>query len=275
MTSTSTARETRSAQPLRQDVSASEGRAARGAPSTRTRLSVNVDHVATLRQARLAGYPSPLDAARLAEEAGAFGITVHLRQDRRHIQDRDVVELRREVKGRLNLEIAAEEPMIRFAERVRPDQVTLVPERPNEVTTEGGLDLIGRGDQVRRAASRLVGAGIRVAVFLDPDPTQLAALDDQNDVNGFELNTDAYARASGSALDAEFAKIEKAAERGLAAGREAYAGHGLTVANVGRVAALAGIGELNIGHAIVSRAVEVGMPAAVAEMLEAMVAGQR
>ena len=238
-----------------------------------TELSVNVDHVATLRQARLAGYPSPLEAARLAEEAGAFGITVHLRQDRRHIQDRDVVDLRGAVEGRLNLEIAAEEPMLQFAERVRPDQVTLVPERPDEVTTEGGLDLIGRGEQVRRAASRLAGAGIRVAVFVDPDLTQLAALDDQGDVTGFELNTDAYTRASGSDADAEFAKIEEAAERGLAAGREAYAGHGLTIANVGRVAALAGISELNIGHSIVSRAVLIGMPAAVTEMLDAMRTG--
>ncbi|MXX62478.1 MAG: pyridoxine 5'-phosphate synthase [Holophagales bacterium] len=235
-----------------------------------THLSVNVDHVATLRQARLAGYPSPLEAARLAEEAGAFGITVHLRQDRRHIQDQDVVDLREAVEGRLNLEIAAEEPMLQFAERVRPDQVTLVPERPDEVTTEGGLDLIGRGEQVRRAASRLVEAGIRVAVFVDPDLTQLEALADQDDVSGFELNTDAYTRVSGADADAEFAKIEQAAERGLAAGREAYAGHGLTVANVGRVAALAGVSELNIGHSIVSRAVLIGMPAAVAEMLEAM-----
>ncbi len=235
-----------------------------------THLSVNVDHVATLRQARLAGYPSPVEAARLAEEAGAFGITVHLRQDRRHIQDQDVVDLRETVKGRLNLEIAAEEPMLQFAERVLPDQVTLVPERPDEVTTEGGLDLIGRGEQVRRASRRLVEAGIRVAVFVDPDLQQLAALDDQDDVTGFELNTDAYTRVSASAADAEFTKIEAAAERGLAAGREAYAGHGLTVANVGRVAALAGISELNIGHSIVSRAVLIGMPAAVSEMLEAM-----
>ena len=235
-----------------------------------THLSVNVDHVATLRQARLAGYPSPLEAARLAEEAGAFGITVHLRQDRRHIQDQDVVDLRETVTGRLNLEIAAEEPMLRFAERVKPEQVTLVPERPDEVTTEGGLDLIARGEQVRRAARRLVEAGIRVAVFVDPDLEQLAALDGQDDVTGFELNTDAYTRVSGADADAEFAKIEKAAERGLAAGREAYAGHGLTVANVGRVAALAGVSELNIGHSIVSRAVLIGMPAAVAEMLEAM-----
>ncbi len=238
-----------------------------------THLSVNVDHVATLRQARLAGYPSPLEAARLAEEAGAFGITVHLRQDRRHIQDQDVVDLRGEVRGRLNLEIAAEEAMLQFAERVGPDQVTLVPERPDEVTTEGGLDLIGRGEQVRRAAGRLVAAGIRVAVFVDPDLDQLAALDDQDDVSGFELNTDAYTRISGSDADAEFTKIEEAAERGLAAGREAYAGHGLTVANVGRVAALPGVSELNIGHSIVSRAVLIGMPAAVAEMLEAMRVG--
>jgi len=235
-----------------------------------TELSVNVDHVATLRQARLAGYPSPVEAARLAEEAGAFGITVHLREDRRHIQDRDVSDLRETVRGRLNLEIAAEEPMIEFALRVRPDQVTLVPERPDEVTTEGGLDLVGRGEPVRRAAGRLTSAGIRVAVFVDPDPEQLAALDDQNDVSGFEINTDTYTRAAGAAADAEFAKIEAAVARGLAAGREAYAGHGLTVANVTPVSALPGVTELNIGHSIVSRAVLIGMSAAVREMLEAM-----
>ena len=233
-------------------------------------LSVNIDHVATLRQARLVGYPDPVEAARLAEAAGAFGITVHLRQDRRHIQDRDVVELRRTVKGRLNLEIAAEEAMLQLAARVVPDQVTLVPERPDEVTTEGGLDLVRRGDQVRSAAKRLCAAGIGVSVFVDPDPGQIAALDGQDEVTGFELNTDAYTRAAGADAAAEFRKIEAAAERGLAAGREAYAGHGLTVANVGPVAALSGISELNIGHSIVSRAVLIGMTAAVGEMLDAM-----
>ena len=238
-----------------------------------TALSVNIDHVATVRQARLVGYPDPVEAARLAEEAGAFGITVHLRQDRRHIQDRDVVDLRRTVSGRLNLEIASDEPMLALAERVGPNQVTLVPERPDEVTTEGGLDLIGRGDQVRSAAKRLVAAGIRVSVFVDPDLDQIAALDDQDDVTGFELNTDAYTRASGAGATTEFAKIEAAAERGLTADREAYAGHGLTVANVGPVAALAGISELNIGHSIVSRAVLIGMTAAVKEMLAAMRGG--
>lgn len=238
-----------------------------------TALSVNVDHVATVRQARLAGYPDPVEAARLAEEAGAFGITVHLRQDRRHIQDLDVVELRRTVSGRLNLEIATEEPMLDFAERVGPDQVTLVPERPDEVTTEGGLDLIGRGDQVRRATRRLAAAGIQVSVFVDPDLDQMAALDAQEEVTGFELNTDAYTRASGDEATAEFGKIKAAAERGLAAGREAYAGHGLTVENVGPVAALPGVSELNIGHSIVSRAVLIGMTAAVEEMLAAMEGG--
>ncbi len=235
-----------------------------------TALSVNIDHVATVRQARLAGYPDPVEAARLAEEAGAFGITVHLRQDRRHIQDQDVVLLRGAVSGRLNLEIASERPMLEFAERVGPDQVTLVPERPDEVTTEGGLDVIGRGGQVRSAARRLVAAGIRVSVFVDPDLDQISALDDQDEVTGFELNTDVYTRASASGAAAEFAKLEAAAERGLAAGREVYAGHGLTVANVGPVAALPAVSELNIGHSIVSRAVLIGMRAAVKEMLEAM-----
>ena len=235
-----------------------------------TALSVNIDHVATVRQARLARYPDPVEAARLAEEAGAFGITVHLREDRRHIQDQDVVLLRGAVSGRLNLEIASEQPMLEFAERVGPDQVTLVPERPDEVTTEGGLDVIGRGDRIRSAARRLVAASIRVSVFVDPDLDQIAALDDQDEVTGFELNTDVYTRASTSGAAAEFAKLEAAADRGLAAGREVYAGHGLTVANVGPVAALPGVSELNIGHSIVSRAVLIGMRAAVKEMLEAM-----
>jgi len=235
-----------------------------------TELSVNVDHVATLRQARLAGYPSPVEAARLAEEAGAFGITAHLREDRRHIQDQDVIDLRETVRGRLNLEIAAEEPMLEFALRVRPDQVTLVPERPDEVTTEGGLDLIARGEPLRRAAGRLASAGIRVAVFVDPDPEQMAALDDLDDVSGFEINTDTYTRADGAAAHTEFGKIETAVARGLAAGREAYAGHGLTVANVTPVSGLPGVSELNIGHSIVSRAVLIGMSAAVREMLAAM-----
>ncbi len=238
-----------------------------------TKLSVNVDHVATLRQARLAACPSPLEAARLAEEAGAFGITVHLRQDRRHIQDQDVLDLRRAVRGRFNVELAVEEPMLRFAVRVQPDQVTLVPERPEEVTTEGGLDLVERGDRVRRAAGRLAGAGIRVAAFVDPDLAQIEALADQDDITGFELNTDAYTRASGAQADAQLGRIAEAAERGLAGGREAYAGHGLTTANVGRVAALPGVSELNIGHSIVSRAVLVGLSAAVGEMLKAMRAG--
>ncbi len=241
-------------------------------------LSVNVDHVATLRQARLVGYPSPVKAARLAEAAGAFGITVHLRQDRRHIQDQDVVDLKASAAGRLNLEIAAEEPMLRFAEQVRPAQVTLVPERPDEVTTEGGLDLLRRGAEVRQAARRLSGAGIRVAVFVDPDPEQITALADlagRSDLVGFELNTDAWSRASGDSLEAELERLERAAEPGLAAGLEAYAGHGLTVENVGRVAAIPSVTELNIGHAIVSRAVLVGMDMAVREMLAAMDAGVR
>ncbi len=233
-------------------------------------LSVNVDHVATLRQARLAGQPSPLEAARLAEDAGAFGITVHLRQDRRHIQDEDVVELRQSVQGRLNLEIAAEEAMLAFAETVRPDQVTLVPERPDEVTTEGGLDLIRRGGPVRLAARRLAAAGIRVAVFVDPVPEQMRALEEQPDVSGFEVNTDHYTGVPGAERDRALSLIEVATSMGVEAGREAYAGHGLTTANVEPVAAIPDIRELNIGHSIVSRAVLIGMPAAVAEMLEAI-----
>ncbi|HXU44755.1 MAG TPA: pyridoxine 5'-phosphate synthase [Thermoanaerobaculia bacterium] len=241
------------------------------------RLSVNVDHVATLRQARRAAYPDPVDAARLAEAAGAAGITVHLRADRRHIQDADVTRLRGSVRGKLNLEMAAESEMLAIALEIKPDQVTLVPENPDEVTTEGGLDLRLHGARVREAALRLAAAGIAVSIFLDPDPAQiepLAALKSAG-VSGFEINTDAYTKApAGPAREAERERAARSGALGRAAGLHLYAGHGLTVENVGPIAALPGMEELNIGHALVSRAVLVGMEAAVAEMLAAMVRGK-
>jgi pyridoxine 5-phosphate synthase len=236
------------------------------------KLAVNVDHVATLRQARRTAYPDPVEAARLAEEAGAHGITVHLRGDRRHIQDEDVARLKESVAGKLNLELAATGEMIAIALHHRPDQVSLVPERPEEVTTEGGLDLTRHRDRVEEAARRLAGAGIAVSLFLDPDPRQVeaAAALPRELVGGFEINTDAYTRAEAGEAQAELEEVRRAAREGAAAGLHVYAGHGLTTANVGPVAAVPEIEELNIGHALVSRAVLVGMAEAVREMLRAM-----
>ncbi|MFQ5349645.1 MAG: pyridoxine 5'-phosphate synthase [Thermoanaerobaculia bacterium] len=237
-----------------------------------TTLCVNVDHVATIRQARGVAYPDPLEAARLAERAGAVGITVHLRQDRRHNQDRDVVELRRSVAGKLNLEMATADEMLALALEHRPDQVTLVPERPEEVTTEGGLDLYSQHTAVARAVERLAAAGIDISIFVDPDPRQLQRLTALRGggVSGFEINTDRYTRGEPGQLE----NIQRVAAEGAAAGLRVYAGHGLTTGNVGPVAAVPAIEELNIGHALVSRAVLVGMTAAVEEMLAAMTAGE-
>jgi pyridoxine 5-phosphate synthase len=236
-------------------------------------LSVNIDHVATVRQARRVAYPDPVEAARLAEEAGAAGITVHLRGDRRHIQDDDVVRLRKTVRGKLNLEMAATEEMCRFALVVKPDQVSLVPESPHEITTEGGLDLRANGPRLREAAERLRDGGIAVSAFVDPDPAQIEALAQMPPglFTGYEINTDAYTRAAaGTAADHETARAAAVAKLGPQLGLRVYAGHGLTAQNVGRIAALPEVEELNIGHAIVSRAVLVGMDAAVREMLAAM-----
>ncbi len=236
-------------------------------------LSVNVDHVATLRQARRTTYPDPVEAARLAEQAGATGITVHLRGDRRHIQDRDVERLRETVRGKLNLEMAATDEMCRLAAALRPDQVSLVPESPHELTTEGGLDLRANGPRLREAGERLRGAGIAVSAFVDPDPQQIEALAAMPPglFSGFEINTDAYTRAAeAAAATHELARAAAVATLGPRYGLRVYAGHGLTSQNVGPIAALPQVEELNIGHAIVSRAVLVGMTTAVAEMLAAL-----
>ncbi len=239
-------------------------------------LSVNVDHVATLRQARGVDYPDPVAAAAIAEEAGAAGITVHLRSDRRHIQDDDVGRLRASVRGKLNLEMAATEEMITFACGVGPDQVTLVPERPEEVTTEGGLDVVAGSAGIARAAERLGDSGIEVSLFLDPDRVQLDALAALGPelIPGFEINTDAYTRASGEAAPLELQKAAEASALGAERGFRVYAGHGLTSDNVVAVAAIPEIEELNIGHWLVSRAALVGLAAAVEEMLRAMGAGR-
>jgi pyridoxine 5-phosphate synthase len=243
------------------------------APRQGARLSVNVDHVATLRQVRKTRYPDPVEAARVAEDAGAAGITVHLRVDRRHIQDSDVERLRAGVRGKLNLEMSSAEDMVKVALLVKPDQVTLVPERPEEVTTEGGLNLLLYGRRIAEVAERLAADGIAVSLFIDPDPLQLHALGRlaAHGVTGFEINTDAYSRAP--AIESELRQIAEMVERGRAAGLHAYAGHGLRTDNVGPIAALPGMEELNIGHFIVARAVIVGMETAVREMLAAMAGG--
>lgn len=239
-------------------------------------LSVNIDHVATLRQARRAPYPDPLAAAEIAEQAGASGITVHLRGDRRHIQDADVFALRQRVRGKLNLEMSTDEEMLAIALDVRPDQVTLVPERPEEITTEGGLDLVSHRQTIETTAERLVDAGLTVSLFIDPAPRQLAILAELSPdlVAGFEINTDAYTRAGAGGGSLELDNIRRIAQLGAQHGFRVFAGHGLTTENVVEVAAVAEIEELNIGHWLVSRAVLVGFAAAVEEMLTAMQSGR-
>lgn len=228
-------------------------------------LGVNIDHVATVRQARRTFEPDPVWAASLAELGGADGITVHLREDRRHIQDRDVRLLRETVSVKLNLELACSEEIVGIACDVRPDQATLVPERREEVTTEGGLDVIRHRVAVARAIEQLRRAGIYASLFLDPDPEQLAAAADLG-AEAVELHTGQYALAKGREQAAELAKLAAAGERIRSLGMALHAGHGLNYHNVGPVARIAGMHELNIGHAIISRAIFTGLERAVREM---------
>ncbi len=231
-----------------------------------TVLGVNVDHVATVRQARQTNEPDPVWAAVAAELGGADGITVHLREDRRHIQDRDVRVLRETVAVKLNLEMACEPRMTAIACELKPDQVTLVPERREEVTTEGGLDLLALGDRVTATIDQLHQAGIEVSLFLDPEPAQIEAAHGLN-VAAIELHTGQYALATGdSARQEQLAMLHQAAEQVLALGCALHAGHGLNYHNVRPVAAIPHMHELNIGHSIVARALMVGMQEAVAEM---------
>lgn len=228
------------------------------------RLYVNIDHVATVRQARRTDEPDPVAAARLAEAAGAHGITAHLREDRRHIQDDDVIRLAGQVTTVLNLELATSEDVVSLACRLRPYQATIVPERREEVTTEGGLDLSHRSPRMVETIARLTGAGCRVSLFIDPTAAAVAAAAYLG-VPAVELHTGEYAhtwRHSHRALDALALAARRARELGLAV----HAGHGLTYDNVGPVAAIPEIEELNIGHSIVSRAVLEGMAAAVSDM---------
>ncbi|HEX2668686.1 MAG TPA: pyridoxine 5'-phosphate synthase [Gammaproteobacteria bacterium] len=228
-------------------------------------LGVNIDHVATVRQARGTAYPDPVEAAALAEGAGADSITVHLREDRRHIQERDVVLLKQTVKTRLNLEMAVEEEMLALAERVLPPDCCLVPERRQELTTEGGLDVRGQLARLKQACIRLKAAGIRVAPFIDPDRDQIDACAEAG-APVVELHTGAYAEAQGARQAEELHRLVEAARHAARIGIEVHAGHGLHYHNVKPVAAIPEIVELNIGHSIIARAVMAGLPAAVKEM---------
>ncbi len=228
-------------------------------------LGVNIDHVATLRQARKTYEPDPVWTAALAELGGADGITIHLREDRRHIQDRDLRLLRETVTVKLNLELACDPGVLDIACQALPEQATLVPERREEVTTEGGLDAVGSRDAVAAAVDRLRGAGIVVSLFLDPDEPQIDAAA-QMGADAVELHTGQYALARGPARQQELVKLVTAARRICQLGMKLHAGHGLNYQNVGPVAQIDSMVELNIGHSIVSRAVMVGMERAVREM---------
>ena len=230
------------------------------------RLAVNVDHVATLRQARKGLEPDPVAAALIAEAAGARGITVHLRGDRRHIQDDDVERLRRAISTRLNIEMAVTDEMAGMAARVAPYQVTLVPERPQEVTTEGGLDVIANAAAVARFVERLRPSGILVSLFIDADAEQVLAAREAG-AAAVEINTGVYAEASAADAPAALERIREAARAGVEARLEVLAGHGLNYVNVAGNASIREIVELNIGHSIVSRAALVGMDRAVRDMV--------
>lgn len=229
-------------------------------------LGVNIDHVATVRQARGTRYPEPVHAALLAEQAGADSITLHLREDRRHIQDHDLDTLAAVVQTHLNLEMAITGEMLSIAERVRPSDCCLVPERRAELTTEGGLDVVARQPEVAAACARLAEAGMRVSLFIDPEPAQLDAAKSAG-APVVELHTGAYAEARSVAQRArELQRVRDAAEHAQQLGLLVHAGHGLNYHNVQPVAAINHLRELNIGHAIIARALFVGMVEAVREM---------
>jgi pyridoxine 5-phosphate synthase len=240
-------------------------------PQTRpTELSVNVDHVATLRQARGGNEPDPARAAVLALDAGAAGITVHLREDRRHIQDRDVEAIRALRRGDLNLEMALPEEMIRIVIATHPERATLVPERRAELTTEGGLDLRRDPKRLHEGCARIVAAGIPLSLFLDPD-REIATLARDTGATIVEIHTGHYANARGAdSVERELHRVAQAAQAFEAAGLKVHAGHGLNTTNVGPLLQRYRFGEMSIGHHIVSRAIDIGMTRAVREMIEAL-----
>lgn len=237
-------------------------------------LGVNIDHVATLRQARGTNYPDPVRAALLAEEAGANAITLHLREDRRHIQDRDVETLRGKLATRMNLESAVTDEMIAFALHIKPHDVCLVPEKREELTTEGGLDVVTGYARVHSAVKRLTGAGIRVSLFIDADVAQIDAAR-RCGAPVIEIHTGAYADAVGAAEQRELKRIQEAVAYGRQLELKVNAGHGLHFGNVQPIAAIAGIAELNIGHALVAEAVFMGWQPAIREMKRLMVEARR
>lgn len=233
-------------------------------------LGVNIDHVATLRQARGTRYPDPVYAAMLAEEAGADGITVHLREDRRHIQERDVRLLSETLQTRMNLEMAVTEWMLSFAEQIKPAHICLVPERREELTTEGGLDVAGQKAKIKAACQRLASQGMEVSLFIDPEQAQIDAAK-RCGAPVIELHTGAYADAqSNEEQQQEYKRIAQAARYAHSQGLVVNAGHGLHYHNVEPIAAIVELNELNIGHAIVAQSVFVGFKEAVAEMKRLM-----
>ena len=236
-------------------------------------LGINIDHVATLRNARGTVYPDPLKAARLAEEAGADLITLHLREDRRHIKDADLMALRPLIQTRMNLECAVTPEMINIACRVQPNDVCLVPEKREEVTTEGGLDVVGHFDAVKAATTQLKAAGIRVSLFIDPEEKQIQAAKDVG-ATVIELHTGRYADLVGDQQNQELERIRKAAQFGKSIGLRVNAGHGLHEGNVMLVAGIAELSELNIGHAIVAEALFKGWQKAITDMKALMDQGR-
>jgi pyridoxine 5-phosphate synthase len=236
-------------------------------------LGINIDHVATLRNARGTVYPDPIKAARLAEEAGADLITLHLREDRRHIKDADLIALRPLIKTRMNLECAVTPEMLDIACKIQPHDVCLVPEKREEVTTEGGLDVIGHFDAVKAATTQLNNAGIRVSLFIDPDEKQIKAAKDCG-ASVVELHTGRYADETGVAQLVELERIKKAAQYGASIGLRVNAGHGLNEDNVLPIAAITELSELNIGHAIVAEAVFKGWQKAITDMKSLMIQGR-
>lgn len=239
------------------------------------KLCVNVDHVATIREARKTTEPDPLEAALLAEKAGAHGITIHLREDRRHIQDEDVRRIRQAIKTPLNLEMAAVEEMILIAIVTRPHQVSLVPEKRREITTEGGLDACSHEAHLLKARERLAAQGIRFSLFLDPDPDQIESAR-RIGADSIEINTGRYSELrDDDEIAQELEKIRKAAKQAASLGLGVFAGHGLNNENVKAIASIPEIEELNIGHHIVARSVFVGMEKAVKDMLVSIDTGVR
>lgn len=236
-------------------------------------LGINIDHVATLRNARGTAYPDPLRAAALAEEAGADLITLHLREDRRHIKDADLLALRPLIKTRMNLECAVTPEMIDIACQVKPHDVCLVPEKREEVTTEGGLDVLGHFEAVKAATKKLIDAGIRVSLFIDPEEKQIQAAKDVG-ATVVELHTGRYADLSGADQAKELERIRKAAIFGKSIGMRVNAGHGLHEGNVKPIAAISELSELNIGHAIVAEALFKGWKKAITDMKALMAQGR-